>query len=95
MTSTSNAGPLDFRSETEQDEIGMFLKAKIGPSESQIELPKRFESQENNGAKIKGGIYSRHLTRSVNFSKSPQSKLMINSKKLTAVVVRHRPVATK
>ena len=74
----------------------MFLKAKIGPSDSQIELPKKFGSF-GGVSKNKGGFSSKHghLSKSVNFVKSPPSKLLINSKKLTAVMVRHKPVATK
>ena len=95
MQSRSIIGPFDANSETTHDEIGMFLKSKIGPSESQIELPRKFESYGGSNSKNQGSLGAKILSRSVNFTRSPPGKVFINSNKLTAVVVRHKPVATE
>ena len=95
MQSYSNIEVLDLKSETEPDEIGRFLRTKVGPLDSQVELPKRHESYGSGDIKDKGGIMYKQTSKSANFTKGTPGRLLINSKKLTAVVVRHKPVATK
>ena len=58
-------------------------------------MPRRFESYGGPNSKNHGSLGSKIVSRSVNFTKSPPGKVFINSNKLTAVVVRHKPVATE